>query len=156
MDCAQIISLVADVVTALSLIGTIIALNLTRIQMKQQVDSAIVSNHIELRKLFAEGDRIEVHTNLRPGGKWCNNNCVPTTEEWIKVEDYMGLLETAEFMLSKKSLDNEMFKATYAYRLKNLCSNGAIRKKICSNRESWQMLNNLLERYSICIKENCG
>ena len=145
----EMISTIADIITTLTIIVTIIALCMTRNQIKKDTNATIANNHLELRKLFSEQSRYTIHSNLRPGGSWAGPSGPSSQSEWIDTEDYLGIFETAEYMLQKGTLDPEMFKTTYYYRLNNIKENKVIMNKINIIGEDWEMFKFLLKRYNL-------
>ena len=103
----NLISIWAFIVTIIVNIITLITSKKKTIKNNKLTKANI---HIELRKLFSEKNRFNVHLNLRPGGKWSNNNLDNlTNEEWGFIDDYLGLFEVCETMLSDKILDKDLF-----------------------------------------------
>ena len=146
----KIISFIADLVTALSIIGTIIVIYLTKKQIDKNTKAIISKNHLELRKLFSEPSRFEVHSKLRPGNNNADVEEWPANKnDWVEVEDYLGVFETIEFMLKSKTLDENMVKSTYYYRLVNIKHNSRIVDKIMSPDEDWELMKGLLRRYAL-------
>jgi hypothetical protein len=73
-----------------------------------------------------------------------------TIEEWRDIEDYMGLFEHCEAMLSNELIDLPTFKEIYRYRLINIMSNRRIViAKLGCKRESWQGFMRLLNMVDI-------
>ena len=90
---------------------------------------------------------------LRPGGEWARANSGPeSVEDWVKVEDYMGLFEHCELMLRKGLIDWETFKAIFNYRLHNIVANRRIvEAKLVAGGESWEAFIRLLQHLRIAI-----
>ncbi len=139
-EWANIATIVAALVAACAIIYT-------SYQVRQNTLISRGQFWLELEKMFTRHD--EVHINLRPGGKWTNPDSGPeSVEDWAKVEDYMGLFEHCEEMLSKKLIDWETFGSIFSYRLHNILFNRIIlQAKLIEERESWEgflrLLNNL-------------
>jgi len=108
---------------------------------------------LDLRKMFADHD--EVHRNLRPGGKWASQGSGPeTSEEWAKVEAYLGLFETCEDILSARLIDVESFRQSYGYRVVNIVANDTIRcKKLVALAQYWKRFNKLARRLDIPVDD---
>ena len=100
---------------------------------------------LELRTAFAKHD--EVHGKLRPGGEWDDNAGPNSTEDFAKIEAYMGLFEHCEIMMSQKLIDAKTFHEIYEYRLKNLMANDWVRiEKIEERGRYWVNFISLLAR----------
>jgi hypothetical protein len=100
---------------------------------------------LELRKMFAEHD--EVHFRLRGGG-WPEGHTGPSTsQEWAKVESYMGLFEHCNRMLEEGLIDLETFRHIYKYRVQNILNNQTIvqAKLNKANRDNWKDFVDLAE-----------
>jgi hypothetical protein len=115
----------ASIAIIVGAVATIATLAYTAYQVRLNSKIAKANSELELEKMFAMHD--EVHLNLRPGGKWASGKVGPkTSEEWAKVEDYMGLFEHCELMLENKMIDWKMFKAIFGYRMNNILNNEII------------------------------
>lgn len=106
---------------------------------------------MDLRERFSAFD--DIHLKLRPGGEWFSNGKGPSkTEEWVRVEAYMGLFEHCNIMLNEGLIDEKTFGKIYAYRLKNIVSNIIIANAKLRNeeiRKSWKDFIELLQRFGI-------
>lgn len=103
---------------------------------------------LDLRDRFSRHE--EAHRRLRPGGAWTNGKGPETVEDWASVEAYMGLFEHCEVMLSERLIDERTFREIYAYRLRNIVANNAIRQtKLRELASGWQRFLGLLERLNI-------
>ena len=142
---------VTNIATIVGAITAVAAIIYTAYQVRQNTRISRGQFWLELEKMFAAHD--EVHINLRPGGKWAKANKGPeTVEDWANVEDYMGLFEHCEIMLSKKLIDWETFGAIFSYRLHNILMNKTIvDAKLIKNRQYWEGFIRLLEKLRIPI-----
>ena len=129
--------------------GTSPQADFTAHQIRQNTQVSRGQFWLELEKMFAAHD--EVHMNLRPGGTWSKENSGPESiEEWVKVEDYMGLFEHCEALLQKNLIDWEIFDSIFSYRLHNILSNTQIVKaKLVEERDSWKRFLRLLRKLGI-------
>lgn len=123
------------------------ALILTYRQIRNAYRVTKASFWIEIERLFEKSDN--VHINLRPGGKWVDKSDF-TASEFSEIEDYMGLFELCERMISEKVIDEETFKTMYKYRLINIVANKNIVKyKLVDEKSDWTEFINLLDRFNI-------
>jgi hypothetical protein len=103
---------------------------------------------LDLRAAFAKHD--DAHRNLRPGGKWANDQGPTSPEEFAQVEVYMGLFEHCEIMLAQKLIDERTFREIYCYRLQNLVANSWVREqKLCQHPDGWKRFIALLQRMEV-------
>lgn len=135
--------------TILSAVFAIIVIFYTGYQIKRNMLVNKGMFWLELEKMFAAHD--EVHINLRPGGKWSENKKGPDSAmEWAKVENYMGLFEHCEVLISDRLIDFKTFKAIFSYRLYNIVSNKKIvAAKLINEKASWIKFINLLDKLKI-------
>ena len=148
------IATIADWANVATISGALIAvftLFYTAYQVHQHTLISRGQFWLELEKMFARHD--EVHLKLRPGGTWHDNATGPkTVEEWVKVEDYMGLFEHCEIMLQKKLIDEKTFRKIFSYRLRNIVANKLIvQAKLIQEKDSWTDFINLLKRLDIQV-----
>lgn len=148
----------ATIVEAIAtVLGTIIALFilcLTLKQIKQSTDVSRGQFWLELEKMFTSHD--EVHMKLRPDGEWSKNLEGPVKpEDWVKVDDYMGLFEHCEIMIRKGLIDEQTFKDIFSYRLDNLLHNSVIvRKKLLGEeRNKWGNFLRLIQHLDMKIPQ---
>jgi hypothetical protein len=89
----------------------------------------------------------DVHTFLRPGGKWAGGVIAPSSpEEWNMVERYMGMFERVKVLMDDGLLDvdvdvdaDERF---YGYRIRNIIANQEIvRVKQLHSEVEWTNLS---------------
>ena len=107
---------------------------------------------LDLRKMFGEHD--EVHRSLRPDrGRWARPGTGPeTSEDWSKVEAYMGLFEICEDLLAARLIDEKSFSRSYRYRIKNILANEAIvTARLIKHAEDWQRFYNLAKRMQLTV-----
>jgi hypothetical protein len=106
---------------------------------------------LDLRARFSAFD--DVHQKLRPGGAWSGDGSGPVeTEEWIRLEAYMGLFEHCNIMLNDGLIDEKTFEKIYAYRLRNIVKNRTIvdaKLKNEDRRKYWEEFAALLDRFGI-------
>lgn len=133
----------AQVFTALA---AIVALFYTAFQIRRNTQISRGHFWLELERMFSNHD--EAHLKLRPGGDWRGDNKGPSTsQDWIQVEDYMGLLEHCEIMLEKKLLDFDTFESIFGYRVGNiLCNNTIVEQKLIQRGKWWKKFINLMVR----------
>lgn len=143
----------ANIATISGALIAVIVLWYTARQLHQNTKISRGQFWLELEKMFSHRD--DVHLKLRPGGEWSSNNRGPSTpQEWLAVEDYMGLLEHCEILLEKKLIDMETFKSIFSYRLNNILANETIvREKLIDHREGWRRFIRLLEKLSIPVPQ---
>lgn len=135
-------------ITGLLLSVTAILFTAFTIQKNNKVNTA--NFWLDLRQRFSEFD--EVHLKLRPGGDWRKNNSGPeNTQDWVKLEAYMGLFEHCNIMLNDGLIDEKTFENIYAYRLRNIVANEAITnaKLKSQNKKHWVDFIDLLEKFEI-------
>ena len=139
---------ISQVATALSLIFIAISAIASWTQIHKQKKLSVANTHLKLREMFCETNRLIVHSNLRSGGLWAKENNNPTTQEdWIIVEDYLGLFELCEKLLEDKTLDENLFFISYAYRIENILKHKYImEQKIYNNNENWKLFKDLIKR----------
>ena len=150
-ETLNLISAISGIATSLALIATIVTVWVAISQMKKQSKIIKSANHIELRKMFSETNRFTVHANLRPGGDWAGTGLGPKTQhDFLIVEDYLGLFENCEKMLNDNVLDDDLFRKSYLYRLKNIVNNQIImNSKINNVNEDWDLFKALMKRYDL-------
>ena len=146
----------ANIATILGAITAVVVLFYTAFQIRQNTLISQGQFWLELEKMFAGHD--EVHINLRPGGKWAEAGSGPeSVEDWAKVEDYMGLFEHCEIMLSKKLIDWNTFGSIFSYRLHNILENEKIvEAKLIEERNSWEGFLRLLKKLQFQISDYVG
>jgi hypothetical protein len=90
----------------------------------------------------------DIHRRLRPGGDWAGTGRGPdTADEWIAVEDYMGLFERIEVLIEGGILDAALVDRLYGYRVSNIVANRTIRQtKLIDGRKGWTDFLRLIQR----------
>ena len=130
--------------------------------------SKTIDNQLELRKLFSEELRWEVHRTLDTGDKsyWYKKSGeeMPENlceEKWQNSEafekffapaldDYMGVFEIAYMMIKERQLPKKNFKASYLYRLESLAEYEVVKKKVTGKEHNyWEMFRELMEMYKL-------
>lgn len=93
----------------------------------------------------------DVHVALRPGGKWATAGAGPeSSEEWARVESYMGLFERLNILHRNEVLPLPYIRQFYRYRLNNLWANPVIRgEKMDARPEGWSDLIELSHKLDI-------
>ncbi|MCB9230094.1 MAG: hypothetical protein H6581_00400 [Bacteroidia bacterium] len=125
-------------------IGALAALIISILQLKKNSMINEANFWLSLREIFNTEDRVKVHQGFR-NAQW-RHNAPQNNEEWILIEDYLGLFEVCQKLLEKKVISQEMFKNLYEYRIYNFLNNreAAIRKLVCEYYD-WAILYQLLE-----------
>ena len=153
-ETINLITAISGMATSLTLIATISSIWIAIRQMKKQSKLTNAANHIELRKMFSEPNRFMVHANLRPDGDWQKDDVKESDINWVLVDDYLGLFENCEKMLQDKVLDDDVFRNTYLYRLKNVLANSLVMSnKINNPDENWILFKELIDRYRNELKD---
>ena len=139
---------------AISLLGillSITAILFTAYTVSRNTKVSRAQFWLNLRDRFSAFD--DVHLKLRPGGAWSTNGKGPEkTEDWIRVEAYMGLFEHCNIMLNEGLIDEKTFGKIYAYRLKNIIGNPDIadaKLRHTERRKYWKDFIALLDRFKI-------
>jgi hypothetical protein len=93
----------------------------------------------------------DVHVALRPGGKWAAASAGPeSSEDWARVESYMGLLERLNILHRNGVVPLPYIKQFYRYRLNNLWANHVIRREKMDRRpKGWRDLIELSHKLDI-------
>lgn len=127
-----------------------------------------IDNQLELRKLFSEELRWEVHRTLDTGDKsyWYEkvDEEMPenlSEEEWQEsqafkkffepaLNDYMGVFEIAYMMIKKGQMSKNNFAVSYYYRLVELTECKVAMEKV-NNSEVlyWHSLRKLIKMFSL-------
>jgi len=143
-ELSQIAAIIGSIIAAVSLVYV-------ALQLRHSVRIADGQFLLELEKMTYLHD--EVHLKLRPGGEWSKYGKGPdTTEEWAKLEDYMGFFEHCELLIRNKSLNYENFKKIFGYRVFNIVANKIIvNNKLVAEREEWEFFVSLMKRMDINI-----
>jgi hypothetical protein len=82
----------------------------------------------------------DVHLRLRPGGDWAAPDKGPqTSEEWARVEHYMGLFERLNSLVNNEVIQADYVARFYGYRVNNIWANEVIRSaKLERERDHWE------------------
>jgi hypothetical protein len=93
----------------------------------------------------------DVHVALRPGGRWTAPGAGPeSSEDWARVESYMGLFERLNTLHRNGVLPLPYIRQFYRYRLNNLWANQVIRReKMDARPERWRDLIELSHKLDI-------
>lgn len=136
----------ADLATILGAVAAIIVLGYTAYQVRMATAVSRGQFSLELEKMLASHDA--VHLLLRPGGAWASGRGGPgSSEEWARLEDYMGFFEHCEVLLEKRLIDRETFDAIFAYRLDNILANPIIvNEKLRREAGGWRIFLRLVQR----------
>lgn len=137
----------ANILTIVGILGTLLMVNYTRLQLQSSNKVSRATFWLELEKMFSKFDKI--HCALRPGGEW-NEEKEFDVNEWSEIEDYMGLFEHCELMIEDGVIDESRFKEIYLYRLQNILHNSEIvQSKLIHEQESWVNFISLLNRFNL-------
>jgi hypothetical protein len=111
-----------------------------------------------VRGLMANYD--DVHVKLRPGGDWAAaggkgyaHTGPDSTQEWVRVELYLGLFEFCEVLLKRRLMEQEDFNRSFAYRLKNVMRNAVIveAKFLSPLKAGWRDFLSLCQRCDVQV-----
>jgi hypothetical protein len=141
---------------ALTFIGVVVAVIGIIYAIKTLKDNGRIARgnfFATVRGLMANYD--DVHQKFRPGGDWAPagrqryaHTGPVRPEEWARVELYMGLFEFCERLLKRKLMEEEDFKSSFLYRLKNLMRNAVIvEAKLIKLKGGWGDFLDLCHRY---------
>jgi len=137
-------------------LATIVAATIAAVSLwsgARQLRKNALTNHgqflLELEKMSQNHD--EVHNKLRPGGEWDDGISGPeASDEWSRLEDYLGFFEICEILIQDGSISEDKFKVLFEYRLSNIVSNQTIvTAKLVNEREDWKTFSKLLERFDL-------
>jgi hypothetical protein len=139
----QVVQLVVSIV---GVVGALIGLWYAGRQLHNSRLSSRGSFLLELDS--ALNRHAETHSRLRPGGDWAGTGRGPeSADEWIAVEDYMGLFERMEVLIEGGVLDASLVNRLYGYRIHNIVANPRIRRvKLIDGAEGWKDFHSLLRR----------
>ena len=126
------------------------------VQLHQSAAVARGQFMLELEKMMTTHDA--VHLNLRPTGKWTDDDTGPSTAaEWSAVDDYMGFFEHCELLLRSGSLKFTDFNHLFGYRIHNLMSNAIIvDAKLINERDKWGLFLSLIKRLGFEQNKNAA
>ncbi|MCC6458009.1 MAG: hypothetical protein IT328_23845 [Caldilineaceae bacterium] len=130
-----------DMATLLGLIGlfcTGIGLFYAGWQLRLSQKIARGEFLLHLDELFQQHQGI--HVRLRPGGDYYTGECKPTTaEDWVAIEQYMGLFERIKMLVDDRIIDLDTIHRIYGYRVSNIVGNDTIRQvKLEQEKQSWR------------------
>ncbi|MEI8203092.1 MAG: hypothetical protein WCH34_08785 [Bacteroidota bacterium] len=126
---------IAEIVTGFA---AFIALFLTFFQFRKTDKSSKGKFLLDLRELFSNDRRYQIHLKLRNGER-VNN--------WSDIDDYMGLFEICEIMIKNGTISFEEFDCLYRYRIINIVNNKTIVFfKLDLESKSWKNFYCLLSR----------
>lgn len=130
---------VAAMGTLAAVAATIFALQQLKLQREAVEDSRRVARAQFLLDLDVHlREHVTVHKNLRPGGRWSQDEGPESAEEWIAVEQYMGLFERIYVLIESGIIDMRLFARLYGYRIRNITRNPVIhREKLEIRKEGW-------------------
>ena len=139
----------ANLATILGAAVAVGALLYTALQVRKNTLTSRASFWLELEKMFQAHD--PVHLNLRPGGRWSDGVSGPLSpQEWVALEDYMGLFEHCEIMMNSGLVDVQTFSDIFVYRLHNIVANRTIvDAKLRKEEKMWGKFLALLRRFDI-------
>ncbi|MCB5265109.1 MAG: hypothetical protein LHW41_02545 [Candidatus Cloacimonetes bacterium] len=124
----------------------IIGFYFTHKQLKHQTLDSKARTIIDLKRLFH--DYLDVTIALRPGGRWSEQ--VPEgAEAWGAIDNYLGLFEHCEYLISMNMIDLDFFRRSHSVKLMNAVLNKPVRNKIQSERKNWIDLLHLCQRLNI-------
>ena len=134
------------VISIAGVAGAVAGLWYGALQLRHTRNSARASFLLELDASFA--NHLDVHRRLRPGGDWAGTGAGPTTaDEWIGVEEYMGLFERIEVLIEGGVLDVALVDRLYGYRVSNVVANPVIREqKLIAGAAGWRDFLSLIDR----------
>ena len=91
----------------------------------------------------------EVYFKLRPANRDLYEP--DTSEEWGKIDDYLGLFELCNIMIRNKQISFKIFDSQYSYRVRNIIANKTIvSKKFLGNEKSdWKEFIELVNRLGL-------
>jgi hypothetical protein len=140
------VELAALIISAVGVAGAVAGLWYGALQLRHTRSSARASFLLDLDSSFAQ--HVEVHRLLRPGGAWAGTGKGPTTaDEWIAVEDYMGLFERIEVLIEGGVLVASLVDRLYGYRVSNIVANPVVRdQKLIAGADGWQDFLMLVDR----------
>jgi hypothetical protein len=95
----------------------------------------------------------DVHVRLRTGGAWALSGLGPeSSDEWARVEAYMGLFERMNRLIEAHDLSVDYIARFYGYRINNIWANDAIRhQKLEVETAAWQDFVDLSRRVAEAI-----
>ena len=117
-----------ELLTFIGLVFTFIGLIYTAEQIRRSRKVSLANFLLQLDDQFRNYN--EIHIKLHHRGDWANNKGSPETkEEWILVEQYMGLFERIHIMVEAGIIPLEVINKLYGYRVANIVKNDEIKKE---------------------------
>ena len=130
----EIVAIIAAILTSLASLAAIV-LSIRALNNNSRAKKS--DNLIELRRLFNEEHRMNIHRALR------SNEGIP---DWAALDDYLGTFELCYTLIRQKNLDKEYFKLQYGYRILNLLDYDEILfYKLLVEYGSWTSFCDLVE-----------
>ena len=126
------------IATGTGLVLTALGLIYTGYQIREAKKVARGEFLLHLDEMFKQ--HYQTHIRLRPGGDWGNGKTGPINlEEWVAVEQYMGLFERINVLVEDRIIDIDTIDRLYGYRVINILGNEIIKhSKLEIESESWQ------------------
>lgn len=131
----------SDYIAGLGALLTGVGLIYAGLQVRLSRKIARAQFLLQLDTMFREHKHIE--NKLR--GEWATSG-PKTAEEWIGVEDYMGLFERVQTMIDDGIIDLRTFDLMYGYKVFYLVRNKEIYEhKLVERADQWVLFNRLLK-----------
>lgn len=141
--CTNITDWITAIATCFTALAAFFTFFLARKQLYRISSTDSSRFLLELREAFSEERRWKVHYDIKNeivDKKYVDDN---DTE----LNDYLGLFEICEEMISNGSLVQEVFKKLYYFRLECLLDCEPIVKYLRESIEYWPNLINLFKRF---------
>ncbi len=119
---------------------------LTLKQLKSQSKESQARFWLDLNSEFRNYD--SAYTALRPRGIWSTKG-PDSNDDWANIDQYLGLFEHCEMLISKKLISKDFFERSYKVPLQNAIQNRYIWLKLEEEKEYWEDLGKLCSRLSI-------
>jgi hypothetical protein len=146
---AQIATIVAAVIAAISFPLIILQLWVARRQLRDAADLSGSQVLLAIDALLAGYQ--DVTNKLGSGGAWERSNEHPgTDEEWLLALPYVGTFERLWVAYTLRQVGLEDLDHLYGYRIEHIWGNESIAQRLYQNRSRWWMfhaLTNHLEDY---------
>jgi hypothetical protein len=127
------------IATVTGLVLTALGLIYTGYQISESKKVARGEFLLHLDEMFKQ--HYQTHIRFRPGGDWGDGKTGPTNnlEEWVAVEQYMGLFERINVLVEDNIIDIDTIDRLYGYRVINILGNEIIQKtKLERESQYWQ------------------